>query len=146
MWGLWGNRARDQVSESLNHLRNALNESFANHNISLRIPDPRGGQVDQGSPNSSHERLEENPLLEDSRGNVIPPIGSRETTREQLSPNSSGHSEPDPTKNPWEDREVQGVPIPAEHKALVDSLQAIVDEAVWLIDFNLGAKMSGAAF
>jgi hypothetical protein len=134
MWGLWGGRAREQVNESINHLRNALNESFANHNISLRIPGPHAGQGDQGSPNSSHDQLEENPLLEDSRGNVIPPIGSRETTREQLSPNTTRNSEPDPTRNPWEDPEIQGTPIPVEHKALVDSLQAAVDDAAWVYD------------
>jgi hypothetical protein len=146
MWGLWGNRAREQVNDSINHPRNALNESFANHNISLRIPGPHAGQGDQGSPNSSHDRLEENPLLEDSRGNVIPPIGSRETTREQLSPNTTHNSEPDPTRNPWEDPEIQGTPIPTEHKALVDSLQAAIDDAAWVINSNTGAKMSGEAF
>jgi hypothetical protein len=85
-------------------------------------------------------------LLEDSRGNVIPPIGSRETTREQQSPNTTHNSEPDPTRNPWEDPEIQGTPIPAEHKALVDSLQAAIDDAAWVINSNTGAKMSGEAF
>jgi hypothetical protein len=142
MWGLWGNRAREQVNESINYLRNALNESFVNHNISLRIPDPRGGKGDQGS----RDQLEENPLLEDSRGNVIPPIGSRETTREQLSPSTTRNSEPDPTRSPWEDPEIQGIPIPIKHKTLVDSLQAAVDDAAWVINSNTGAKMSGEAF
>jgi hypothetical protein len=33
MWGMWGKRAHEQLNESINHVLNALKESFAQHNI-----------------------------------------------------------------------------------------------------------------
>jgi hypothetical protein len=51
----------------------------------------------------------------------------------------------DQLKTRGEDPEIPAVPIPAEHKVLLDSLQDAVHDALWLIESNTGAKLSGPA-
>jgi hypothetical protein len=73
------------------------------------------------------------------------PSAPGKTTGEHSLLNSSRNSGPGPVKTPWEDPEILAVPIPAEQKALLDSLQDAGHDVLWLIESNTGAKLSGPA-
>jgi hypothetical protein len=142
---MWGNRARKQLNESINQVRNVLNESFAQHNIPLQIPALSGASGDAPSPNLSREQLEENSILNDSQGNPIHffTYCNNSKTRSNLSVSRS--SSTDSPTNPWEDPTMADIPIPAEHKTLVDSLQSAIYDTQWLVDTHSAARLSGQA-